>query len=343
MIKRQRDGKGLAFPHDVAAWQRWERSRRPLRAAKAAVVGSLRRESPPRWVLNERGVAPRVLVAFDMVRITKADALIAPLTHVKEGMAVLSAGDVRGDLPGDGWRQREITHLGQLPSSVDVVLSAGSYGAVSLPVHAWARERGLRFVVVQHGLLTPYAPPLPAEVDLFAWSEQDGDFWTMGREDVRVTVVGSQLLWRAGQTSATATLDQPVFLGQLHGTELPLRDVARTTGSFCRTTGAVYRPHPAEVDRRSRGIHRLWRRQGIQFETSGLPLNQLGRPVVSIFSTGVLEAAVQGLPAWVHHPAPPLWLGEFWARYALGRWGSEPTNHAAPSAEPARLIAELVR
>ena len=52
--------------------------------------------------------------------------------------------------------------------------------------------------MVQHGALTPYAPPLPDDCTVLAWSEADGEFWRSGRDDVRIETVGSQLLWEAG-------------------------------------------------------------------------------------------------------------------------------------------------
>ena len=57
-------------------------------------------------------------------------------------------------------------------------------------------------------------------------------------------------------------------------------------------------------------------------DRSGTPLRELGAPVVSVFSTGVLEAAAAGLPAWVllrrsaRRGSP-----EFWERYGMSRWG----------------------
>ena len=56
--------------------------------------------------------------------------------------------------------------------------------------------------------------------------------------------------------------------------------------------------------------HKLWEKEGIRIDRSGTPLNEVPNPVVSIFSTGVLEAAIRGIPAWVYHPAPPAWLVE---------------------------------
>ena len=89
--------------------------------------------------------------------------------------------------------------------------------------------------------------------------------------------------------------------------------------------------------------HKLWEKEGIRIDRSGTPLNEVPNPVVSIFSTGVLEAAIRGIPAWVYHPAPPAWLVEFWDRYGMNQWGQEPTPPPVqPKKEPAQRIAELM-
>ena len=65
---------------------------------------------------------------------------------------------------------------------------------------------------------------------------------------------------------------------------------------------------------------------------------------MSVFSTGVLEAAAQGRDAWVDFPRPPAWLGEFWERYGMHRFGGAPTPAPASSgrrAGPARSPRSL--
>jgi hypothetical protein len=65
--------------------------------------------------------------------------------------------------------------------------------------------------------------------------------------------------------------------------------------------------------------------------------------VVSVFSTGVLEAAARGMPAWVEFPKPPSWLQEFWERYGMSRYGAEPTPAPSrPAVEPASAIARVL-
>ena len=131
-----------------------------------------------------------------------------------------------------------------------------------------------------------------------------------------------------------------IFLGQLHGAELPRAAMTRSAILFCRMTGATYRPHPSERDLMSRLQHRAFGRLGIEVDASGTALADLGRPVAAAYSTGLVEAAARGLPAWAFHPSPPAWLREFWERYGLSVWGADPTPAPVlPTIEPARAIA----
>ena len=86
--------------------------------------------------------------------------------------------------------------------------------------------------------------------------------------------------------------------------ELPRDVFAEAAETFCRAERATYRPHPSERDRRSVATHARWEASGITIDRSGIPLRELGAPVVSVFSTGVLEAAAAGLPAWVDPRRP---------------------------------------
>ena len=71
------------------------------------------------------------------------------------------------------------------------------------------------------------------------------------------------------------------------------------------------------------------------------PLWQVDRPVVSVYSTGVLEAAARGIPAWVYLPRPPSWLAELWQRYRMAAWGGAPTPSPVTAGEesPAAQVA----
>lgn len=330
---------------DAESWQRWQRSQRRLQRLKASAASLGHRDDPQpsaqrrHWV---RGDKPTLLVACDSSSPTNRHALLQPLTAAP-GLSVLLAHptDVDLALPGAGWS--EIADPGDALASVTTVVSIGDHLGVGAWAHDLASQRGWRQLVVQHGLLTPFSPPPPPESEVLAWSVADGEFLSQGRSDLTFHVVGSALLAEAAASPAphVSRFETPVFLGQLHGAELSRLSMARSVTAFWRMTGATYRPHPREVDKLSRAQHALWRRMGMDFDSSS-PITQLNRPVVSAFSTGVLEAAARGVPAWVFHASPPRWLEEFWDRYAMSRWGSEPTGTPVVSGDPLALIAGVL-
>lgn len=335
---------GLNHPQDLNAWARWQQKRRPLQRLRGALRPVA--QTPP--VLAVRGTTPRVLVALDSTKPTTVASLVRPLEFLSaEDAAVIAPGDVREHLPPGAWRLLPVEPeiFPEVLRDCRVVVASGHYLPVGGLAYNWSRHLGSSYVVVQHGLMTPHAPPLPADAHLLAFSNADAEFWRSGRQDISSEVVGSQLLWEAKRQPAAAVDPnvRPVFLGQLHGAELPRRGLARAAVQFCREMGAVYRPHPAESDRLSRLQHALWQRRGISFDRSALPLSALNAPVASVFSTGVLEAAARGIPAWVTYPGPPAWLEEFWERYGMSRWGQEPTRcPAVPETEPSRAIAQII-
>lgn len=335
---------GLRFPEDLAAWRRWQSSRHRLRRLRSALRPG--RNDGPELVL-EAPETPRVLVALDSWSPTSGLALRKPLAHLSPGdVAVLRPP---GETVIPGHHQRQITRPDQVPeelSGLRAAMAIGHYLGHGATAQTWAQQLEIPFVVVQHGLLTPLMAPLPPGAHLMAWTEEDAAFWAEGRSDVTSETVGSQLLWAATRRPATPGQDRPVFLGQLHGAELPRAGLVRATEEYCRGTGATYRPHPSEKDRLSRWQHTRWERSGITIERDGPPLAELDRPVASVFSTGVLEAAARGLPAWVHHPDPPGWLVEFWERYGMSRWGRDPRPsqpRGIPAEEPARRIAARIQ
>jgi hypothetical protein len=296
-------------------------------------------------VLHTAGPAPTVLVAVDSVHGTHAAALLEPLRHLEPArVAVLAPSDVSDQLPGSAWTSAAFD-----PSHSDVpdpraVLAVGDFLPVGAFGGALADRTGAEYLVAQHGLLTPYAPPLPRAAHLLAFSDADADYWTSGRADLRSTVVGSQLLNRVRPAGRDVDPDAPpVYLGQLHAAELSRSRLARAAAAFCREHDATYRPHPSERDRVSRLLHELWRRGGVRIDSGAVPLAALAAPVVSVFSTGVLEAAARGLPAWVDFPDPPAWLREFWDRYGMRQYGGDPTPAPdQPDEEPAVAIARVL-
>ena len=341
---------GLTHPVDLAAWQAGQRASQGRIRRLRAATRALRRRPSIVEVATRRGDGPpRAVVVLDALTTTSRRALLGPLPHLAAPVAVVGPVGLSESLPPAGWQtavEPADEALWRLVRPGAVVLSTGHYLALGALAHEVAGGRGARFVTVQHGLMTPHAPPLAQGSTLLAWSDEDADFWRSGRDDVSVHVVGSQLLWDAAERRAGAVPEDaaPVFLGQLHGAELPRELMARTAEAFCLETGATYRPHPAESDRRSRAAHRRWEAEGITVDRSRTPLRELGRPVVSVFSTGVLEAAAAGVPSWVHLPDPPGWVREFWTRYRLAPWGGEPTpSPERPATEPSAAVAERVR
>ena len=357
----------LKYPLDLDAWQAWQRRQKKLKWAKYklnSLLDSARSrtvaEEPVRGLLYTRGAKPQVLIVMDSFSPTNRNAILEPLKHLGTvDVALWVPEDASEYLDGQyaserysrkDWSEQEISgdELMRLLPDVRIVLSAAQFLGRGAVAYEFSRAIGAEYWMVQHGLLVPQAPPLPVGCTLLAFSEADAQFWASGRRDVTTHAVGSQLLYLAAQKAAGAEEQkqndlEPIFLGQMHGAELPRASFAYASHSFLKKYGGIYRPHPSEKDKLSVLTHKLWEKEGIRIDRSGTPLNEVPNPVVSIFSTGVLEAAIRGIPAWVYHPAPPAWLVEFWDRYGMNRWGSEPTPAPVqPEKEPARRIAELM-
>lgn len=350
---------GLKFPDDLEAWSQWQGNAHLLRRAKNTALSALGRgkegkaedgSSLVRGYLHTLGEGAQVLFALDSTSPTSLNSLVKPAFFLGQvPYAVWAPQDVTSHLPAGNWTVQEMAEgeLASHLSSLQQVLALGHYMAWGASSYRLAQALGARFITVQHGLHTPYAPPLAEGTHLLAFSQADADFWISGRKDVTSQVVGSQLFWEAAQEPRLALGDkqnnQPVFLGQMHGAELPRASFALAGYSFCKAEGARYRPHPSERDKLSLLTHRLWEKMGIEIDKGGQPLKEVTSPVVSIFSTGVLEAALRGVPSWVYHPRPTDWLEEFWDRYGLSPWGGDPTPAPPiPDLEPAQKIASLI-
>lgn len=345
----------LAFPDDLDAWRRWEQGQRRLyriaARAKARLyeragtrMSAARKRPAPQLLLPEG--EPDVLVVVDGWSPSCRAAVGDVVRHLDpRRTAVLAAAPEALEALAPGRHAVSFESVDRIPSSVREVVTLGAFSELAGRVEPWAQRHDVRFSVVQHGALTPWAPPLTDGTHLFAWSEADAEYWRAGRNSITTEVTGSQLLWNARrQPPVTVADERPVMLGQLHGTELPAWSMQRLYTRFCVGTGADYRPHPNEADAMSRAQHRLMRAAGVRFERSGMSVLELGRPVVSVFSTGTLEAAQRGLPAYVHHPDPPPWVRAFWTRYGLASFGGAPTAPALlPPTEPARAIAAAVQ
>lgn len=357
----------LKYPLDLDAWQAWQRRQKKLKWAKyklKALLDSARSrtiaEEPVHGLLYTRGTKPQVLIVMDSFSPTNRNAILEPLKHLNAvDVALWVPEDASEYLDGQyasehysrkDWTEQEISgdELMRLLPDIRIVLSAAQFLSRGAVAYEFSRAIGAEYWMVQHGLLVPQAPPLPVGCTLLAFSEADAEFWASGRRDVTTHAVGSQLLYLAAQKAAGAEAQkqndlEPIFLGQMHGAELPRASFAYASHSFLKKFGGTYRPHPSEKDKLSVLTHKLWEKEGIRIDRSGTPLNEVPNPVVSIFSTGVLEAAIRGIPAWVYHPAPPAWLVEFWDRYGMNQWGQEPTPPPVqPKKEPAQRIAELM-
>lgn len=337
---------GLNHPDDLEAWRKWQRSQQHLSRRVRAAIPSSKQPTATLWATGRQ--TPDVVSVVDAVTPTSSASLLAPLAALEEAVVgVIAPGSV--DLRGRGFtahisgRAQEV--FASLPDRT-IFLSLGPALALGAEADQRSATTSARHVTVQHGLLTPHAPPLARGTHLLAWSEADGAFWRSGRKDVTVDVVGSTLLWQAATDAPAFTRDdaRAVFLGQLHGAELPRQAMASVAEAFCTSHGAIYRPHPAETDRLSERFHARLERLGVRVDRSRHPLVQLRKPLVSAFSTGVYEGAARGIPTWVHFSSPPIWLEEFWGRYGLHTWGMSPTPAPpTPLRDPSLAIAQVVR
>ena len=365
-------GPAYYSPEDLPAWRAWQARQQPLlRRARHAVS----KAAAPVLHLHHDGGPVHTLVALESLGPTQRAALLEPMRFAPgaAGVAYLVPPEVSQEIVLGMLSTRHLAPV--LPTRARVVdcfsadaplplvlrsmaevLAVGNYLPSGAAAHRWAQSTGARFNVVQHGLLAYQAPPLPRGSHVLAFTDQDAAWWRHGRTDVTTQVVGSQLLWSASAASTGPERDRGsqrrqtgpgVFLGQLHGAELPRKDFAAAALQYCQETGAAYRPHPAETDKMSRATHQMWRRRGIRIDDSAQSLAASRGPVASVFSTGVLEAACNGREAWVVHPDPPVWLQEFWQRYGMSRW--KPGTHDQPTpalmqpdVEPAQAVANTI-
>lgn len=335
---------GLIHPRDLAAWQAWQNAQHPVRSLYRRLKRTPRRPTEESlWLaLPSTDNQTDSIFVVDSSTSTTRHAVLDPALARGDHAAILASFDPRPLLP-PGWDAGQISpaEVEHLIRSTCAVVSIGHHLPAGARALAIAKEARVPHATVQHGLLTPTAPPAPDYGQLFTWSEADAAFWLSGRDDIEATPVGSQLFYRAAQETLATGPEQsrPLFLGQLHGAEMSRAAMAAAAARFCRQEGAVYRPHPAETDVISRLYHARWKRTGIVMDHTGLPLAETRAPIVSVFSTGVLETAARGGSAWVSFSRPPAWLTEFWVRYGLRPWGEDATPApAVPEREPARTI-----
>lgn len=344
---------GLKYPEDFRRWEKWYKRQNKIRYVKDFLKKNRNLNSQNFLVASKVQANPNILIALGSTSSTQVSAVLIPaekLENLGKNVAVIAPIETEEFLVSRGYSilQKNVDcDSERYFSNVKEVIATDQF----LPVGRWAHDQcqknNWQLNIVQHGLLHPFANPLPANSYLFCFSEEDASFWKSGRQDVNHQVVGLQLLFDAhqktGANEGISPVNKMTFLGQMHGIELSRLSFAKSSYDFCRKNDAIYRPHPAEKDKISTLTHKIWVKKGIKIDTSGTPLNQSNTPVVSIFSTGVLEAAIRGVPAWVYHSNPPAWLIEFWERYGMNQWGSEPTPAPVqPDIEPALAIANII-
>lgn len=273
-------------------------------------------------------------MALESTNVADRNAVLAPLKFVDmTTVAILAPFGAGPSLPQHPWITK-ILFPEELPryfDSMNAVLATSHHTDVGASAYDFSQNLKCPFYVVQSSVVTPYSAPLPPGATLLGWSEGDIAFWREGSAEAAKatnTVVGSQLLWTAAQNKIEEVnkAASMTYLGQLHEAALGNRQMAKAAEDFCMTHNAVYRPHPSESDRRTRSVHERFVRLGISLDQSQTPVRMFDGPVVSAYSTGLLEAAARGLPAWATFPDPPAWLHEVWDRYGMARYGdSEPT------------------
>lgn len=331
-------------------WQAWQWRQQPLlrRKWREFRYRDAKEEHPlPVTLWNSDASSAIFLFAVDSHSPSHIAAVAEPLRRlIGWGVPVALVGRPPAGFPrGEGASFDELNDI-----ALRATVSVGNHLALGARVKAMASKRGAPAVVVQHGALTPYAPPPAADDTVLAWSENDAHMWTVRQPSVSTRTVGSQMLWRASQSPRESSIPdsaraagQVLFLGQLHGAELPRRITIESVRHLSRECQVIYRPHPAETDLLSSAQHRWWRSRGVRLDTSHLPSFRLRVPVLAHFSTGLLEAAVSGTAAYGFCAQAPTWVQGFWERYGIAEWGSGgETLVPIPSNEPAGEIAKIL-
>jgi hypothetical protein len=331
----------------VPEWRKWRSRREGLlrgRFKSPFYPAALGLYSDDPWVSD----TSHLVVSLENLSPTQVASLLRPEAVLRSRnvpVAVIAPLSIGDGLAHFGLTLRErLSGAGVWSHPKPKMILATSHCSAS-GRFSWelSRNLGIPFVIVQHGVVTPFAPPLPEGCHLFAWTLEDAEFWISGRTDVTTTVVGSQIIWDAGASRSQASDPRgPIcFLGQLHGPELSRLTTIRSVAELARTVPIAYRPHPGETDFVSRLIHRRWQFQGIPIEPPTSRLGENNAAVAGIFSTGILEAAASGRAAFGFCAHPPSWLPEFWARYNIKQFGTdEATQVEIPTREPAAVISE---
>ena len=169
---------GLTHPRDLEAWHRWQDRSQPVGRRAQRMLGVLRDIARPdghagNAVLTRGGPQPRVLVCLESRSPTSVRALLEPVRHLDPAdVAVISPH--RGHAtccPRARGRSRPASRPTSSPSTPRAVRPC-SRPATTCRSGRWRTGPPSpgRFLTVQHGLLTPHAPPLGAGTILLAWS-----------------------------------------------------------------------------------------------------------------------------------------------------------------------------
>ena len=328
----------------IEEWRRWQH--RQLGLSRGIKARLTREVADLSWF--SAGPLDRrldVAAAIDAATPSQAAAVGAPISVLRgrgASVAIVAPTGLGALLDDMGFgHRRPFSPTDDIRAAAS--LSIGDHLPAGAALHAKAMSSRQPSLVVQHGILTPWSPPPPTGSTVLCWSEDDAGFLLEGRPDLSADVIGSQLLFDAARGPRTLVADAtPIFLGQLHGAELARSVTIATVAVLAAEGPLIYRPHPAEVDRRSRRQHRRWSEEGLVIDWSPTPVHQLAHPVMGIFSTGLLEAAAVGLPATGTCASPEPWVLDLWDRYGIATSRSETTRIEPPAVEPAIAILELI-
>ena len=153
----------LVFTRDLDAWLSWQADQHRLRSFKGKLVSTMRAPQA-QWFLASNHAEPRVVVSMDTTNPTAVGSLIAPLTHVGDlPVAVVAPVPLEGIVADLGLRVTPLNagRVDGLVAGASCVVTAGHYLPVGVATQRAAQRYGRPLLMVQHGALTPFAPPLP--------------------------------------------------------------------------------------------------------------------------------------------------------------------------------------
>ena len=306
---------GLTHPRDLEAWHRWQDRQPAGRAARPADARGAARHRPPRRPRRQRRAHPGRPAAAGpgLPGVALARRRCGPCsTRCATSTPPTSPSSrppgVTDLLPDGPWtespgfapdRRRPVAAGGAL------VLSTGHY----LPLGA-ARAAAADAGALPHRAARPAHPARPAP-----GRRHDPARLERGRR--RLLALGPRRRRLGGGRVPAALGGRRAPAGHRRPGRPARSSSASCTAPSCPATCSPRPPRPSAAPStpptaptppsatgRSVATHARWEAAGITIDRSGIPLRELGAPVVSVFSTGVLEAAAAGLPAWVDAGRP---------------------------------------